>query len=266
MKKIICVVLSAIISAVSFGQDVLRSEPGMQDEYGRILREQLLPSSERMEWGFLLVPSFEAESSLYFSGRNGSPMLIRCYPDSSIWYDVRHQMVSYKVMDEEEQKEKFGQLNGFKINVAVPTGVTWETATVHSSIHRDTLSITSEQATVLSAMFETAVGTAVNMLDEGVSILSFVDESGKTRYFESVGLDGETYHVFYRHRGAYCWSPDRETKCGRLVAILNELMRNVREGQGPDPELLDRAEKLTAELTVLYPVWYQDYLENSRAD
>lgn len=263
MRRIICLAFSMAVAAVSFGQDVLKAESAYQDGYYKILRDKLLPPMEPrpMEWGLLYVPSFEAESALYYSGRTGSPMLIFCYPDSSIWHDVRGQMEKFVEMTEDEQIKELGMSLGMKMSKAVPTGVTYETAVVHSTIHRDTLNIAAEQASVLEKLFATAVGTAVNMLDESTGISTYEDETGKTQYYKTVGLDGETYHMIYERRGAYCWSPGENTKCGRLVAILRNLIETVKSGSNLNPEILERAEQLTADLTELYPTWYREYLQ-----
>lgn len=91
---------------------------------------------------------------------------------------------------EDEQIKELGMSLGMKMSKVVPTGVT----------------------------YETAVGTAVNMLDEATGISTYEDETGKTQYYTTVGLDGETYHVIYERRGAYCWSPDLSHLVSRVPA------------------------------------------------
>ena len=101
-------------------------------------------------------------------------------------------------------------------------------------IETSTLTITDEQNNVLTALFDAAVGSARDK------------EEPKPGELVVVGVDGETFHFFNGRKAGKCWSPPKEDIRGRLVNLMMEISRYVRNHRPLSDQLIEQAQELTS--------------------
>lgn len=101
-------------------------------------------------------------------------------------------------------------------------------------VETSTLTITDEQNNVLTALFDAAVGSARDK------------EEPKPGELVVVGVDGETFHFFNGRKAGKCWSPPKEDIRGRLVNLMMEISRYVRNHRPLSDQLIEQAQELTS--------------------
>lgn len=79
---------------------------------------------------------------------------------------------------------------------------------------------------------------------------------------EPNGLDGTTYRIIAGSRVAECWSPDKDSNCGKLVEILYSLSDAIKQNNPQAIEsLIPMVEELTERFKSLYPEDLEDIWE-----
>ena len=100
-------------------------------------------------------------------------------------------------------------------------------------VETSTLVITQEQNAALTALFDAAVGSAR------------VKEEPKPGEIVAFNIDGEIFHFFKGGKAGKCWSPSKDDIRGRLVNLIIEISRYVRNHRPLSDELIHQAQELT---------------------
>lgn len=100
-------------------------------------------------------------------------------------------------------------------------------------VETSTLSITQEQNDLLSALFNAVVESARDK------------EQPKPGEIVAYGVDGETYTFFNGAKAGKCWSPPKDDIRGKLVNLMVEMSRYVRNHRPLSDQLMEQAHELT---------------------